>query len=222
MAKLSLQNSFASESVDSFCGIDRSDFIGKLSEAYDMTNLRILCDGSLARRDGYTCLADLSESIAAVAASPAHPDTLFVMSDGTLFSVSLTDGNISAIDNVGTHDAHACFFTMPDKLYLLSGDIYEVRPDGITSITRAGGYIPLIGRSWGSQGGQPYEAPNLLSRLVRIHYVMDQLTSKIYAGQKLKSVSAVYADGKMADKGRAIQYDPRGRDAGRVPCRSGV
>lgn len=195
MAKLSPKNVFASESVDSFSGIDRTSLTGKLSQAYDMINLRILSDGSLARRDGYTCLADMYEAIAAVAVSPTQPDMLYVVSDGTLYSVSLTDGDVTAIENIGPGDATASFFSMPDNLYLLSSDIYKITSDSATSIINEGGYIPLLGREWGSQGGPIYELPNLLSRRIRIHYIMDQPTSKVYAGRKLRSVSAVYANG---------------------------
>ncbi len=192
MAKLSLQNAFASESADSFSGIDRCDPAGKLSEAYDMTNLRILCDGSLARREGYACLAQMPAPVTAVAASPTQPELLYVATGGTLYSVSLIDGSFSTIQDVGSYNDPACFFTMPDKLFLVCGEIYEITSTGIRGVS---GYVPLIGRNWGSRGGEPHESLNLMSQRAHIHYVMDDRTSILYTGQNLLSVDAVYANG---------------------------
>ncbi len=192
MAKLSLQNAFASESADSFSGIDRCDPAGKLSEAYDMTNLRILCDGSLARREGYACLAQMPAPVTAVAASPTQPELLYVVSGGTLYLVSLIDGSFSTVEDVGPYDAPACFFTMPDKLLLVCGDVYEITSEGVRGVS---GYVPLIGQNWGRKGGEPHEPLNLLSQRAHIHYVMDEFASRLYTGLKLLSVDAVYSNG---------------------------
>jgi len=192
MAKLSLQNAFASEAADSFSGINRCDLAGKLSEAYDMTNLRILCDGSLARREGYACLAQMPAPVTAVAATPTQPELLYVITGGTLYSVSLIDGSFSTIQDVGSYNDPACFITMPDKLFLVCGEIYEITPTGIKGVS---GYVPLIGRNWKSYGGEPYEPLNLMSQRAHIHYVMEDRTSILYTGQNLLSVDAVYANG---------------------------
>lgn len=196
MAKLSLQNVFASESADSFSGINRCDLAGKLSEAYDMTNLRILCDGSLARREGYACLAQMPDPVTAVAASPTQPELLYAVSGGTLYSISLIDGSLSTLQPVGSYNDPACFFTMPDKLFLVCGEIYEITSAGVKGVN---GYVPLIGRGWGIHGGKPYEPLNLMSQRAHIHYVIDEPTTMLYTGLNLLSVDAVYANGALVN-----------------------
>lgn len=194
MAKLSSQNAFASESADSFGGIDRTGYTGKLSEAYDMTNLRILSDGSLARREGYTCLACLPAPVDAAAVSPSDPTLLYAIAEGILYTVSLEDGGVSPIEQLPDPSATMSFFTLPGKLYLVCGGIWSVTPRGLIPVD---GYAPLIGKGWGAEGGEPYEPLNLLSRRVRINYTMDVLTSRIYTGLEAESVDAVYSDGYL-------------------------
>lgn len=203
MARLQTNNAFASECADSFTGIDRTGFIGTIAEAYDMTNLRVLSDGSLMRREGIALLAPLGIVPDAIAVDPRESSHVLVAAEGELYLVDLDDGSVTLTATVATPPCTSLFFDLPDLVCLLcGGTLYSVAVDG--SVTALEGYVPLIGHGWSSEGGAPHEPRNLLSRRVRIDYVLDTDTSSVYTGVEAASADHLTVDG-VSYTGTAVE-----------------
>lgn len=201
MAKLPTKNIFASETADFFRGIDRTDSIGKLSDAYDMANIRILPDGSMVRRDGYSTFMGFPSTIRCVAACPTDPDFVFVLSGETLYSVKLsTNTRIELSTGFNTY-APAFFFRIHNLVYLFCEGFYGLVPDEIIS---KNGYVPLVGKNWGADGGPVYEQQNMLAFNIRIDYLLDRDTNCLFTGYDISAVDAVYVNGE-AVKGSYIE-----------------
>lgn len=193
MAKLPSKNAFASETADSFGGIDRTDSLGKLSDTYDMANLRILPDGSLIRREGYTAVLNVQAPIRAAIDYPPDPDYVFVLSGEVLFSVNITTGATLEIAQGFNLYAPAFFVHLAGHTYLFCEGIYCLLPNNVLVVE---GYIPLVGRNWGADGGEIYEPRNILGFQIRIDYLLDRDTNVLFTGFDVSAVDAVYVNGK--------------------------
>ena len=196
MAKLNKSNAYASESADSFGGIDRTGLVGKLCEASDIQNFRILPDGSLEKREGYELIAALGAPISAITPSPYDTATLYAAAGEYVYSVSVASGRTECIGRVASSGDGADFFTLQGGLYLASAqDIFAIDANG--NVTRAEGYVPLLGSHWGADGGEIFEPLNLLSRRVRINYMLDGEVFRLYTGLAAQSLDALCVNGQV-------------------------
>lgn len=193
MAKLPTKNTFASETVDFFRGIDRTSGEGTLSDAFDMANMRIQPDGSLIRREGYSAFMQFPSPIRCVAPCPTNQDYLFVLSGEILYSVTLSLNKKLELARGFNLYAPAFFFRLQDSVYLFSEGWCEVRTN---ELIYKDGYVPLVGKDWGADGGPVYEQQNMLAFNIRIDYLLDRDTNVIYTGYDLSEINEVYVNGK--------------------------
>ncbi len=193
MARSPLKKPFASETVGGFGGIDRTDSVGSLSGVYDMANLRLLPDGSLTRREGYRLSIEFPSPIRCVMASPADPNYAFVLAGEILYSVNLSSNSRLELSRDFNLHAPAFFFRIDRLIYLFCEGIYPLLPD---QMPETNGYVPLVGRGWGADGGEVFEQKNMLSDKIRIDYVLDRDTSVVHVGYALSAVDAVYVNGE--------------------------
>ena len=195
MAKLNKSNAYASESADSFCGIDRTGLVGKLCEASDIHNFRILPDGSIEKREGYELIAALGAPISAITPSPYDSATVYAAAGEYVYSVSMASGHTECLGRIPSSTDGADFFTLQGSIYLATGhDIFVI--DVCGNILRAEGYVPLLGSHWGEDGGEIFEPLNLLSRRVRISYLLDGEAYRLYTGLTAQSLDALYVNGE--------------------------
>lgn len=198
MSTFKKENACAYEAVDAFGGIDRSALIGRLGEAFELENFRILSDGSIQKRDGYRLLCSLSAPIDAVRAVPGDDEHVFALSGGGVWRISLTDGTRSLIGSIdGGADTGGCFFSSGGQLYVLAGGQLMTVTD--TSLTAAEGYAPLYGRGWDEFGGTVYQPRNLLSPCLRINYRILDATSTVNTGLTNFTVVSAYVNGKKTN-----------------------
>ena len=202
MAKLNKSNAYASESADSFFGIDRTGLVGKLCEAYDIRNFRILPDGSLEKREGYELIAVLDAPVTAITASPYDTATVYAVAGARVYSILPASGKVECLGSIPACEYRADFFTLQGSLYLASAqDIFAI--DTCGNVLRAEGYVPLLGSHWGADGGEIFEPLNLLSRRVRISYLLDGEAYRLYTGLEAQSIDALYVNGEPT-RGGAI------------------
>ena len=192
MAKLPRKNTFASETADSFGGIDCTDSVGSLSNAYDMANIRILPDGSLTRREGSKILANIPYPIRCAISCPSDPNYIFVLADEVLYSVNISTGVQRQLASGFNKFAPAFFFKLDGLAYMFCDGIYGLHPTETLTIE---GYIPLVGRNWGVDGGEIFEHPNMLSFQIRIDYLLDRESKVLFTGFDMSAIDAVYVNG---------------------------
>lgn len=195
MAKLNKSNAYASESADSFCGIDRTGLVGKLCEASDIHNFRILPDGSIEKREGYELIAALGAPISAITPSPYDTATVYAVSGEYVYSVSVASGHTECLGRIPVSEDGTDFFTLQGSLYLATGhDIFSI--DVCGNALRAEGYVPLLGSHWSADGGEIFEPLNLLSRRARISYLLDDESYRLYTGLTVQNIDALYVNGE--------------------------
>lgn len=135
MSTFKKESTCAYEAVDAFGGIDHAALIGKLSEAWDIDNFRILADGSLQKRDGYALLCTFAAPIDAAQPCTDDDEHAFVLTGGSVWRVSVSDGEKRLIGRVreasDTHEVHevsdagGCFFCLDGQTYLLTGGSFS-------------------------------------------------------------------------------------------------
>ena len=192
MTTFKKENACASEAVDAFGGIDRSGLIGRLSEAWDIDNFRILADGSLDKREGYELRHTFSSPVDAVYPVPGEEGSVYVLTGGCVYLMALDDGAARLLGRA-SDTSGGCFFTQGGTLYLLAGG-------NLSAVTTAGllpveGYIPLYGRDWSEEGGEVAEPRNLLSRRVRLSYRLREPSVVLKTGFSGFSVESLSVDG---------------------------
>ncbi len=192
MATFKKENACASEAVDAFGGIDRSGLIGRLSEAWDIDNFRILADGSLDKREGYELRHTFSSPVDAVYPVPGEEGSVYVLTGGCVYLMALDDGAARLLGRA-SDTSGGCFFMQGGALYLLAGG-------NLSAVTTAGllpveGYVPLYGRDWSEEGGEVAEPRNLLSRRVRLNYRLREPSVVLKTGFSGFSVESLSVDG---------------------------
>ncbi len=186
-----------------FEGIDRSSAHTAGLTATDIQNFCIRDDGSLEKRCGYRPLADAEGRIRAFWSGVLHGKFyIYLLSDDVVFSLDLATEKLTVLGTISTHEGNACFFSYKSILYMMDGrNLYEII-DGVLRL--AIGYVPQIGKDWpDALIGEPYEAKNLLTRHVRISYVIDEIpTIFLCVGEEIESVEAVFINGELASSDR--------------------
>ena len=134
-----------------FSGLDtRSAHTGTPSMA-DIYNFRLTADGSLEKRYGYRHLANLGGDIRAVWSGKLGERFVCVALGGNAVStVNVNNGEVDVIGNIDSSEGGACFFYHHDRLYLLAGGLYVIDVSE-PCVKRSFGYIPLIGKDWGTK-----------------------------------------------------------------------
>lgn len=196
MATFKHENACACEAVDAFGGIDRTGFIGRLSEAWDIDNFRILCDGSIEKREGYELRCTLSSPVDAVTAVPGDGGRIYVLSGGQVYIITLSEGTARLLGRAADV-AGGCFTAVGGETVVIAGgNIHTVRPSGLFPVD---GYVPLYGRDWSESGGQVYQSRNLLSNRVRLSYTLSAPSVLLETGLDGFSVDSLTVDGSPLD-----------------------
>lgn len=204
MANKKLKNAFASFEVAEFDGIDRTKIIGDAKGAADIRNFRILPDGSLRKRCGYSLALSLPAGIRAIwsgdlGGSPA----LVALAGDTVYVADPGAGTYAAAGVVGTSAGGACFFYLGGGLFLVDGgDVYSCTR---TSIAAVSGYVPLYGKDWLHTGGSVNEAVNQLSTHIRITYKLAAYAAtSVPTGIEALSVDSLVIDGVLKTSGYSL------------------
>ncbi|MBE6612029.1 MAG: hypothetical protein E7632_06020 [Ruminococcaceae bacterium] len=164
-------------------------------------NFRILADGSLRRRDGYTRIHTFTDTVhGALSVREDDGDAIYAIAGTALWRIGGTVQNLGTLpgaDFLGGAAAEMFFFA--GKLYILGGGDYFCY-DG-ASVSRVEGYIPLIRRNASYfDTGTEFERVNLLTNRVRMRFKPDGGNSQYRLWGNVASVeSATY-------NGNPLQY----------------
>ena len=191
------KNTIASVEFKKFKGIDRRAPHGDSSVAYDMTNFRILSDGSLQKREGYKLIPTGFSAIRGVWAGKLNGQKLiFAVQGASVLKISPEDMSYTSLGNITNSIGTANFIPYRDSLYLQTEkNIFLISENGISTIE---GYAPLYGKDWPSETvGEVNEPLNLLSKHIRISYVISKDSTYLYLDHLVTSVEAVYINGKL-------------------------
>ncbi|HHT54674.1 MAG TPA: hypothetical protein GX011_07095 [Clostridiales bacterium] len=206
MAKMH-KNLFAQLYAGEFGGIDRQSSLGQANVAQDIKNFRILADGSLEKRCGYSKVIGLPAGIRAVWSGDVDGEaSLFVLAGDMVYLANPETREHRAVLSVGTPGGPACFFQVEGRLYLIDGqDVYSLsRTDGAS----VEGYVPLYGRDWTHAGGPVHEPVNQLSEYIRITYRLSESSAtSVPTGIAAESVVSLIIDGIPKTSGYSLNGD---------------
>ena len=191
------KNTIASVEFKKFKGIDRRAPHGDSNVAYDMSNFRILSDGSLQKREGYKLIPTSFSAIRGVWSGKLNGNTFTVAVQGaTIIKLSPEDSSYTAIGNITNSIGTANFIPYRDRLYLQTEkNVFLITEDSITAVD---GYAPLYGKNWPCETvGEVNEPLNLLSNHIRMSYVVDKQSTFLYLAHTATSIEAVYINGKL-------------------------
>ncbi len=189
-----------SVSYNGFGGMDKNAGCGENRQAEEITNFRIGKDGSLEKRQGFRPVFYLGQGLRAIYGMTENGRyIIYTLIEDEIVAFDYEAGERRSVTRIPTVQGSALFFGYRGKLYLADGEqIYRISSSSYSSIH---GYVPLIGREWSTCiVGEPYEARNILTRKVRISYVIPSTVSE-YLNTKypVETIDAVYINGGITN-----------------------
>ncbi len=214
MAKINLKGALKTEKIGNFGGICREGGAKESGsfDALDMCNFRILPGGELEKREGFAPLFTLmGEPRAFWNGYLLGENKCFALVGSTVYSVDISKNTQSIIGNILSSQGKAEFFFYRGRLFLIDGtELYCFNGEEFLATT---GYIPLYGKRWNGEYGQPInEHINFLSDKIRIHFHTTEYTSTFYVGLKCSELISFQINGrdglekaKLSDDGLKIE-----------------
>ncbi len=179
-------------------GIDTRMTYGKPPGIEEITNFRIMPDGSLKKRCGYKKILSTQKSIRDIWSGIINSRFVcFMLADDYVYKVDVETGKLTFCSRIKTTSGRAQFFYFRDNLYLVDGTyIYRITEGSATIST---GYVPLLGKDWPTgTAGEIYEPLNILHSRARITYKAGSSPTPylptLYA---VDSVQAIYKNGSL-------------------------
>ncbi len=198
---------------DGFEGLDATSLLGK-GGTDRLENFRILPDGSLQKREGCRHLGTLPHEVrAAIAAMDGGEEVLLFVSGDRLCRMRRSDGEMQSAAVFSAASGPALFLPTEDALYISDGEGLYRYEGGVTAAAGEA-YIPTLGKGWMVNvdgAGEPYEAPNLLTRLGRYHYESGMSAYRLYFDRAVVEVVRITVgedeiDGfTLAEDGRSVE-----------------
>ena len=190
---------------DGFEGMDTQKcHSGKESSAY-IENFRIKSDGSLEKRYGYKHLTSFGiETIKEVWCGEIEGKKKCFVSTDTMkiYSLNMETGEAVQIGSFPESPQPAAFFFYQGSLYFKNARTNYLITD--TGITNMPGYVPLIGKNWGtSRPGELYQPINIMHKKIRISYkIPESHTAMLPTLYPISSVLALYKNGELMDSSK--------------------
>ena len=197
MSVFKQKNSIASVEFKKFKGIDRKASHGDSSVAYDMSNFRILPDGSLMKREGFSPLSTTGSAYRGVWSGKLNGKVLtFVLQGATISKMYPEERSFTSIGKISTMTGTANFIPYNNRLYLYNQNaFYHITEDSVSIVD---GYAPLYGKDWPSaKKGEVNEPLNLTSRHIRMTYIVDQNVPYLQVDHAISSIDAVYINNAL-------------------------
>ncbi len=193
MATVNHKKTIRAAEVTAFGGIDASSPCGDGGVAVDLKNFKVLPDGSLCRRSGFSVLRSFDGAVRGAAVFRDADGTFLLAAVGTsVYRVSAADGSAESAEVLFTAEGEVSFFSYDGEIYLVDGaELYRYLGGASFEVCR--GYVPLYGKDWNAElKTNPINEPiNLASDKIRFHYVAGTMFGTLYFGVKLASVDRV-------------------------------
>lgn len=197
MSKIKKEKAYAHKRITSFGGI-REGIAQNGDGASEIRNLRILSDGSLKKRNGWSARWSFSKSVRGFwQGTVAEAHYALLVTGNTVYRI-LDEDNVSTLGTLTTSSGKVHFFRYRDRLYLLDGSSVRVFVPASQSFRIARGYIPLYGHNWHpTHLGDVNEPANLLTQQLRIHYLNTTGVSKFSLPFFAASLDSVRVNNKV-------------------------
>lgn len=163
--------------------------------SFELENIRLLDDGSAILRDGFAYRCTLPADVRAVLEGSGETSgCVYIVAGSSLYIADTADGSVEKLSDIPSSGGKCAMFRYGGKLHLLDGgELWQLDDN---TLTAAAGYIPLYGRNWHPHSrGNVNEELNLLTRKIRIHYKINELTHSFEPGFKLSSVDYFEVNG---------------------------
>ena len=171
MAIMNPKTALENETISDFGGI--CDHAGLTSKgAMDMRNFRILSDGTLEKRCGFSKQYSFGAPVRGLWEGSVSGGTyLFAVSGNRIFRKGHRDATPVAIYTLPTSEGAVSFAYYSERLYLFDGATVLIFQSSTESFSVAEGYTPLYGKNWHpTQLGEIHEPLNLIQDKIRVHY----------------------------------------------------
>ncbi len=180
-----------------------TDFAGADALGLRLTDMRVLPDGSLERREGFSHRCTLPGVPRAMLECAAGG--FYALIGKYLYLADTDSGSVTRLAEVTASTGEAAIFRFGGSIFLLDGtDLW--RYDNGTVISEQG-YAPLYGRNWNPLSrGSINEPLNLLTRKVRIHYRVSEETTRLVTGIKLESIDSFELNGEVREFGEGTTW----------------
>lgn len=196
MSKIKPAHAYAKEIFDGFGGISSSAALS-CEGVTDLSNFRILSDGSLEKRCGWRVYATLPATVRGVWQGTLDGISYcFAVGGNTVYRIE--GGATTALSTLETSEGRVTFVPYRNRLYLLDGNETYVLSKSASEFTVAAGYAPLFGQNWHpTDYGATNEPLNLFSPRLRIHYFNTTGSTVFNLPFFAKSIDRVWVDGTV-------------------------
>ncbi|MBE6538495.1 MAG: hypothetical protein E7671_03415 [Ruminococcaceae bacterium] len=201
MAKANLKGALARDRVVKFGGICHGGSKNSARKekgsfnAFDICNFRILPDGSLEKRQGFSLLMELPGEPRAFWSGYLDGDEItFALIGSAVYSVDTESKRVTLLGTVDSSEGRAEFFFYRGFLYLADGaGLYRYDGEDFEDFS---GYVPLYGKDWSDRfAGEVYEPVNFLSDKIRITYAIREDTAAFNLGIKCSEILSISVNG---------------------------
>ena len=211
MATVNQNKTTCAAEVTAFGGIDASSSCGDGGIAVDLKNFKVLADGSLCRRSGFSVLRELGGAVRGARVFSGEDGAFLLLAVGaSVYFLSLFEGEETSAEVLQTTAGKVVFFSHGGEIYLTDGvELYHHLGGADFEVCR--GYAPLYGKDWNSTNDfNPVNEPvNLASDKVRFHYVAGTIFKTLHFGIKLASVDKVMEGDVERTYARTLSEDGR-------------
>lgn len=195
MAKADFKGTLGVERIKDFGGICHSEKNKGDHGALDICNFRILPDGSLEKREGFSHFLTLPREARAFISTILDGDEMmFFVCENRVYEADPVEHTCDEIGQIETSSGRAELFISHGFLYLMDeNDIYRYEDGEFNSVC---GYVPLYGKDLDGKGrGEIFEDINYLSERIRLHFKVKALTNSLYLGVKCSEICSILCDG---------------------------
>ena len=182
--------------VTRFGGI--TDHAGlSIDSAADVRNFRILSDGTLEKRCGYTRSYTFSQPLRGLWEGVVSGESyLFAVAGNVIYMRAPDATTPSAIYTMTTSTGGVSFFLYRERLWLMDGKSLLVFRPGTRSFSIAQGYVPLYGYNWHPTSlGEINEPLNLVRNEIRVHYFNSNGSTTFHLPFTSKKINYVRVNG---------------------------
>lgn len=187
--------------LENFTGLQYRAPAKETSAAYDLCNLRRMSDGTLSRREGFSPIATLPNTVRGVFDSVQDGvQVLYAAAGHYVYAIREVLGNYiwKQIGELQSYDGEVSFFLLDGNVILMDGiQMYGLFPDSAEVLIP---YIPLYGKDWTSDNyGTVYEGRNVLTDQIHIRYITSAYGASLNLRISPERVDAVYINGALVE-----------------------